>query len=158
MSGEARMPDGAPGSLSGRGRRTAPVAAMRRASLAMLVLLVIQYGLGMAVNLYGKVPGGHPGVGQAFGKAITQGAPALAIHTSLGLLLVVNAIVLVVQAVKSQHRIAVAVSIVGLLALAGATFNGASFVSKGQAANSLAMALLTGLALLCYAVGLYSLD
>lgn len=131
---------------------------MRRASLAMLVLLLIQYGLGMAVNLYVKVPGGHPGVGQAFGKAITQGAPALAIHAALGLLLVLDAIVLVVQAVKSGRRSTLAASVVGLLALAGAAFNGASFVSKGQAANSLAMALLTGLALLCYAVVLYALD
>lgn len=97
-------------------------------------------------------------MGQAFAKAITQGAPALAIHAALGLLLVLNAIGLVVQGVKSGRRNALAAAIVGLLALAGAAFNGASFVSNGRPYASLAMALLTALALLCYVVALYSLD
>ncbi|PZS18814.1 MAG: hypothetical protein DLM54_07965 [Acidimicrobiales bacterium] len=144
--------------MSNQASRTAPVTAMRRACLAMLVLLLIQYGLGMAVNLYVKVPAGHPELGQAFAKAITQGAPALAIHASLGLLLVLNAIGLVVQGVKSGRRNALAAAIVGLLALAGAAFNGASFVSNGRPYASLAMALLTALALLSYVVALYSLD
>ncbi len=152
------MAEGATASLNGQAGRAGPIAAMRRASLVMLVLLLIEYGLGMVVNLYVKVPGGHPGIGQAFGKAITQGAPALAIHASLGLLLVLNAIVVVVQAVRSRRRGVMTASVVGLLALVGAAFNGASFVSKGQAADSLAMALLTGLALLCYAVVPYLLD
>lgn len=151
------MAETAAGPLTDQGNRRGAVAAIRRASLAMVVLLLIQYGLGISVNLYVKVPGGHPGIGAAFGKAITQGAPALAIHASLGLLLVLNAIVVVVQAARSRRGGVVAASVLGLAALIGAAFNGAAFVSASRNVNSLVMALLAALAILCYVVDLYLL-
>ncbi|MGH9072716.1 MAG: hypothetical protein ACRDZQ_01140 [Acidimicrobiales bacterium] len=44
---------------------------------------------------------------------------------------------------------------VGLLAIVGAALNGARFVANAGSAASLAMALLTGLAILSYVVALY---
>lgn len=50
---------------------------------------------------------------------------------------------------------AVVASVVGLLAIVGAALNGARFVANAGSAASLAMALLTGLAILSYVVALY---
>ncbi len=44
-----------------------------------------------------------------------------------------------------------------LLAIVGAAASGAAFVGSGADGDSLAMALLTGVALLCYAVNLFVL-
>ena len=44
-----------------------------------------------------------------------------------------------------------------LLAIVGAAASGAAFVDSGADGDSLTMALLTGVALFCYAVGLFVL-
>jgi hypothetical protein len=75
----------------------------------------------------------------------------------LGLLLGLVAIGVLVQAVVARHPGAVVSSALGLLALVCAAAAGASFTSSGDAADSMAMAVLTGVALLCYAVNLYGL-
>ena len=46
---------------------------LRRASLAALVLLVVQYGIGIAVNLYVTVPKSDHG--QTIVKVISTGRP-----------------------------------------------------------------------------------
>jgi hypothetical protein len=48
------------------------------------------------------------------------------------------------------RRASFAAATVGLLAVAGAAVSGANFASQGHDSSSLAMALLTGVALLCY--------
>ena len=45
--------------------------------------------------------------------------------------------------------------LIGLLALVGAAAQGAAFVSNAHPAASMTMAILTGVALLCYGVSLY---
>jgi hypothetical protein len=51
---------------------SASLARVRRGSLAALVLLVVQYGIGMSVNLYVSVPGGDHGGGLG-SRAATRG-------------------------------------------------------------------------------------
>ena len=46
-------------------------------------------------------------------------------------------------------------SVIGLLALVGAAAQGAAFVSDAHPSASMTMAVLTGVALLCYSVSLY---
>jgi hypothetical protein len=102
--------------------------------------------IGIGVNLYIKVPG----AAHSIGDAISKGPAALALHVVLGLLLVVAAVGLVVQTAIARDRILLAPSIVGLIALILAVVSGVSFVDKGQASASLAMAIFTGVALLAY--------
>ena len=49
-----------------------------------------------------------------------------------------------------RHRGAIAAPAAGLAAIIAAAFAGAAFVSSEQAGASMAMAVLTGVALLCY--------
>jgi hypothetical protein len=134
---------------------TASLARVRRGSLAALVLLVVQYGIGMYVNLYVTVPRGDHGGG--LGSAIANGPAMLSSHAVLGLALGLVAIGVLVQAIMARHLSAIIWSALGLLALAFASVAGASFTSSADAADSMGMAVMTGVALLCYAANLYAL-
>jgi hypothetical protein len=139
--------------------QTAAINRLRRASLGSLIALLIQYGLGMGVNLYVNVPKsdqGH-GTGAAFGKAMSNGPAALAVHTGIGLLLVLNVVSVLVLAVRTRLRVVMISAVVGLVSVVGAAFSGAGFVDSGAAGASMTMAVLTGVALACYAVNLYAL-
>ena len=139
--------------------RAGAVPIMRRITLGMTVALLVQYGLGMVVNLYVTVPARDQGGGvfTAVGRAFANGPAGLAIHAGLGLLLIVGAIQLVVRSVLARHRPLIWLSSVSLLAILGAAFNGAAFVNSGNDGASLGMAMLTGIALLCMTISLYVL-
>jgi len=79
----------------------------------------------------------------------------LAVHAGLGLLLLVAAVNVLTRAIRARHRFAIAASVTGLLAIAGAAVSGASFVSDSKAGASMAMAVLTGIALMCYLGNLF---
>lgn len=139
--------------------QSAAIERLRRASLGSLIALLIQYGLGMGVNLYVNVPKSDQGqgIGAAFGKALSHGPAALAVHTGVGLLLIVNVVVVLVLAVRTRLRAVMVSAIVGLVSVLGAAFSGVGFVDNGATGASMAMALLTGVALACYATNLYVL-
>jgi hypothetical protein len=101
------------------------------------------------------VPGADHGRG--IGTAISNGPVALSMHAVLGFLLTLAAIGLLVQAVIARHWAVLAASAVALVTIAGAFFDGISFVSQGHTADSMAMATLAGIALLCYGIALYLL-
>lgn len=138
-------------------RRTADrqLERLRGASLGAAVMLVIQFGLGIGVNLYVTLPTAGRG-GRSVGQAFSNGA-LLALHTVFGLLLVVTAISLLVRAIAARHRPVIVTSAVGLLAIIAAAGSGASFVSDSANGASLGMALATGVAMLCYLVSLFIL-
>lgn len=139
-------------------RTTSPAAAtrmtrLRRGSLAVLVLIVAEYAIGMYVNIYSGVPGADAGHGP--GTAIAQGPAILSAHIVLGLALTLSALAVLVSAVLSRRAAAIAASAAGLAALGLAVSAGSSFTSTGRPEDSMAMSVLTGVALLCYAVNLY---
>ena len=142
-----------------RERSSWPDDGLRRTSLGMSVALLVQSALGMWVNLYVTVPkrdqGG--GVAAAVGRALSNGPAALAVHAGIGLILVVGAISLVIRAIRARHRMVMLTSLVSLLAIVGAAGSGAAFVNTGSNGASLSMALLTGLALLCFVTNLFVL-
>jgi hypothetical protein len=133
---------------SGRHIQRAGLAGLRRPSLAALVMLVAQYGLGIVLNLYVAVPASdeHAGIMQE----IASGPLTLTLHALLGLALVATAIVLLVRAVGTGDRPIAVLAAAGLTAIGGAFASGEIFVRSGEQGASLAMALLTGVALLCY--------
>ncbi len=140
--------------------------ALRRMTLATALLVILQIALGMVVNLYVTVPAHHPGANPAsyltgstrsLGWSVSQGPAWLAVHASLGLALVLMAIVVAVYAAAARTGWAAVTSVVGGLLVIGAGFNGASFVNFGHNISSLLMALLALGALACYLAGLYLL-
>jgi hypothetical protein len=132
-----------------------PASRLRRASLTALVLLLGQYVLGMAVNIYVTVPKADHGAGP--GDQISNGPALLSAHIVMGLGLVVAAVGLVVGAVRARERGTIATSAVALLAIVGAAGSGTGFVSDGDNIDSMIMAVLTAVALVCYALNLYRL-
>jgi hypothetical protein len=133
--------------------------AVRRSSLGVCVALLVQYALGLWLNTYVTVPVRDQGGGifAAAGRAMANGPAALAVHAGLGLLLLLGSIVLVVRAAADRSGFFVATSAVSLLAVLGAAATGAAFVSSGQDSASLAMGLLTAVALLCQVLNLFRL-
>jgi hypothetical protein len=133
----------------------ASLARLRRGSLAVLVLVVAEYLIGMYVNLFVTIPRADHGHG--VGSAIANGPAILATHAVIGLLLGLAALGVLVQAIMARHAGAIAASAAGLFALAFASAAGASFTTSGHPADSMAMSVLTGVGLLCYAANLYLL-
>ena len=133
--------------------------ALRGASFGALVMLIVQFAIGTVVNLYIAVPAADKasGVLTAVGRALSEGPAALAVHTGLGLLLILAAIGLVVRALRARHAAVLVLSVIGLLAIVAAAVSGARFVSTGAGSASLAMALATAVGLLCYAISLFVL-
>jgi hypothetical protein len=133
---------------------------LRRISLGMSIALLVQYALGMWVNLYVTVPkrdhGG--GVPAAVGRALSNGPAALAVHAGLGLILVVGSVVLVIRTIRARYRVTMVTSLVSLVAVVGAAGSGAAFVNTGNNGASLGMALLTAVAMLCFLLNLYVLQ
>lgn len=104
------------------GGRPSTAEIIRRASLGTAIALLIQYGLGMWVNLYATIPARDQGGGEfaAIGRALSHGPAGLAVHTGLGLLLLIGSIVPVVRAVADRRPAFIVTSGVSLLAILGA--------------------------------------
>ena len=125
----------------------------RRGSLTVLVLTLVEYGMGMYINLYVTVPPADRGRG--LGSALANGPAVLSLHAVIGLLLGLGAVGVLAQAAMARHLAAIIASVAGLAALALADAAGTSFTSSGHPADSMAMSVLTGTALACYATILY---
>ncbi len=133
----------------------ASLARLRRASMAALVLLLAEYVLGMYVNLYVAVPAADHG--HSVGSVISNGPVILSAHAVIGLLLGLSALAVLVLSLIARRPSVIAISVVGLIALAVASMAGSSFTSSGTSADSMAMSVMTGVGLLCYAANLYLL-
>ncbi len=116
------------------------------------VLLVIQFGLSTAVNLYVTLPP-H----KSFWSAVfSQGL--VAVHAIVALLLLVGASVsALIRSIRSGHRLVVALTSAGLLAIIVAAASGVAFVRDGSNDASLSMALAAAVALFCYLAAIFSL-
>jgi membrane-associated PAP2 superfamily phosphatase len=137
---------------------------LRRAAFVTLVLLLIQFALGIGANLYVTVPAHHPGARpgsyfsgslQSLGWALHHARAVLAAHTALGFVIVLAAVGLVVQTARLRRGRLLAAATLGTLSVIGAGFNGASFLDYNKDVNSLIMALLFALAMFCYLLILY---
>lgn len=127
-------------------------SSVSRDCLVALIALVLQFGLGMVLNLFITVPPGDARAG--FITEVRTAPLGLTLHALLGTLLIGAAIVLVTRAVRAKDRLVIALAATGLVAVAGAFTAGEMFVRDGRNGVSLAMALLTGVALVSYAIAL----
>ena len=125
---------------------------LRQASLAILIVLIVQFALGISVNLYVTLPTvGHPGHASWFGNG-----PLLALHAALGMLLVLSAIFVLIRAIMARNGTLIVTSAAGLAAILLAAFFGSGFTDKLTDGYSLGMSIAFAVALACYAIGLYA--
>jgi hypothetical protein len=155
------------------GRRPAQTPAEERAeavrrlrvfSFAQVLLLAVQTGLGVVANIFATLPASDQGKGllSSFGDSMSKGPVAVAAHAGFGMLVFVNACLLIVFSLTVRETSVRLASVVGWLCIAGAAVSGASFVNAAQNSNSanyasLVMGLLTMVAFAGYAWNLFAL-
>src|SRR6516165_12355338 len=84
-------------------------AGLQQASLGILILLIVQFALGMGVNLYVTLPAtGHPGHASWFGNGTL-----LALHAALGMILIIGAIFVLVRAIMARNATLIVTSAAG---------------------------------------------
>ena len=140
------------------------VRRLRIFSFAQVLLLVVQTGLGIAVSIFATLPAADQGQGllSSFGNSMSKGPVGVAAHAGFGMLVFVNACLLIVFSLTVRDRSVKLASALGWLCIAGAASSGAAFVNANQdtsSANyaSLVMGLLTMVAFAAYAWNLYVL-
>jgi hypothetical protein len=140
------------------------VRRLRTFSLAQVLLLAVQTALGLVANLFAKLPAADEGKGllSSFGNSIIKGPASVATHAGFGMLVFVNACLLIVFSLTVQNTAVRLASALGWLCIAGAAVSGAAFINATQnstSANyaSLIMGLLTMIAFACYAWNLFVL-
>jgi len=127
-------------------------AGLRQANLAILIVLSVQFALGIGVNLYVTLPAaGHPGHASWFGNGAL-----LALHAALGMFLLLASIFVLVRAIMARNVTLIVTSAAGLVAIFAAAFFGSGFTDKLTDGYSLGMAMATAVALVCYAIGLFA--
>ncbi|HEV8666492.1 MAG TPA: hypothetical protein VN665_01415 [Candidatus Paceibacterota bacterium] len=127
--------------------------ALRLNAMFLIGALVVQYALGMYVNLFVSFPENATD-GQLWEFAWSQ--PPLAAHIILAILLLLGAIVALVRAVLYKNKGWIIANTVGLLAILAAGASGASFIPSQGDIYSYSMSLAFLAAMLAYALGLLS--
>jgi len=117
------------------------LAALRGNCMGAAVLLIIEFALGIGVNLYVSVPAHKAFFSTVFGSAVLTARAAVA------LVLLGAAIAALVRAIRSRRLIAF--TSVGLAAILAAGIAGASFAGNASNGASLGMGLATAVAMFC---------
>lgn len=130
-------------------RSTSTPQPMRPILLGVACILLVQFLLGMVVNLFVVVPASHPGAGASnyfpgvvavIAWSVTRSWPWIALHVGLGVGLVVGGLVVLVWAWSARQTSVLIACSLSVLAAAGAAFNGASFLMYGHDFSSMIMA------------------
>ena len=120
----------APGRHTRRpGRAGLRRARLRHMSVAALVMLVLQYGLGIILNLYVEVPAVRR-ARRDHHRDRHRAPLALTAHAILGIALIGTAILLVARAVGVRDRLLAVLATAGLTAIGGAFGAGEIFVRE----------------------------
>src|SRR5579875_4103678 len=164
----ARFMTTADGTLGVRGKGTRNMDQAGQArnlgghTFALMALLMLQFLVGMWVNLFVAIPAHHPGVSPNYFAGVVGGVPwalvhgalFLQLHVALGLLLGLMGIAHLVRAIRTANAAARGWSIVGLVGVLTAAGNGASFLNYGHNFSSMLMSVGFALALVGYGMSL----
>ncbi len=142
----------------------APLRQMTRGLERLLILLGIQFLIGMMTNLWVVIPETHPGSNapdyflgllQGIPWALVHGPLMLQLHIAVGLGLWVFSTLVAILAVRGRHGCTLrTVAVLGWIGVTGAGFNGGSFLNYGHDISSFLMSLGFILAATCYVWGL----
>ena len=128
---------------------TTRLAALRGNCMGAAVLLIVQFGLGIGVNLYVTLPSNKSFFPTVFSSGV------VAVHAIVALALLGAAISALVRAIRVRR--AVAFTSAGLAAILVAAGAGVSFAGNQSNGASLTMALATAVAMFCYLAAVFSL-
>jgi hypothetical protein len=128
---------------------TTRLAALRGNCMGAAVLLIVQFGLGIGVNLYVTLPSNKSFFATVFSSGV------VAVHAIVALALLGAAISALVRAIRVRR--AVAFTSAGLAAILVAAGAGVSFAGNQTNGASLTMALATAVAMFCYLAAIFSL-
>lgn len=134
-------------SSGGTGAVGTPERRMRelqRTSIGMIVVLVIQFALGTAYNLYGTMPTDGKSLG------LYSDGGLLAVHGTLGLIIALGSLRALMLGARSKNRGLFAATLVATLSVFGAVGGGMAFLPHGSNGASLTMSLAGGVAMLSY--------
>lgn len=109
---------------------------LRGNSFAAVVMLLLEYGLGIWMSLYGHLPGSDHGTNFAagYGRAIADSPIGLAIDAVLGGVLMLSATTALVRSFLTRRPALITAAGVGFVAITAAALSGIRFV--GQDAGS----------------------
>jgi hypothetical protein len=140
--------------------RVSGLNGLRANSLSVVVILLIEFGLGISVNLFAKLPASDHGKGTipGFGSAVTGGPVVLTLHALLGTLLLAGGIAALVRAIVVRRPLLWGLASVALLSIVVAWVSGSRFVGSMDNGASLAMALATAVSVLCYVLILFLVE
>jgi len=125
------------------------LAALRGNCMGAAVLLIIQFALGIAVNLYVALPNHKPFFSTVFGSAL------LAAHVTVAVVLLGASIGALVRAIRARRVILL--TAVGFASVLAAGIAGATFTGSQNDGASLAMALATAVAMFSYLAAIFTL-
>jgi hypothetical protein len=139
---------------------TPRITALRANALAAVVMLLIQYCLGISVNLYSTLPASDRGKAlfASFTSAVGGGPLLLSLHALLGTLLLITASAALLRSSRLGTTPPIALSALALVAIIVAWLAGSAFVGHTKNASSLTMALAAAVAIACYAVIIFLVD
>lgn len=140
-------------------RAAARANGLRANALAAIVMLLIQYCLGISVNLDSTLPTADHGTSLfgGFPSAVGNGPILLTLHALLGTLLLITALAALLRSVRVAAPRPIALTALALLAICVAWVSGSEFVGQQRTGASLAMALATAAAILCYVLVIFLL-
>jgi hypothetical protein len=112
---------------------------LRANALSAVVMLLIQYCLGISVNLYSTVPASDHGksVFAGFTAAVVDGPVVLTLHAILGILLLITALAARIRSLRSGAP-PIALTALALLAICIARMSGSEFLGHQKNGASLA--------------------
>lgn len=137
------------------------VRFLRKGLVFIMVLLVIQFIVGMYLNFYADLPKVHPGESGSYAPSIPwalagHAGIALAVHVTVWILLTVGSIALVVRSILAHSKSLIVGTALGLLFILMAGSGGLTFLNRGGADSaSFMMAVGFILALISYGVTFY---
>jgi hypothetical protein len=126
------------------------LARIRTSSLGAVIMLLIEFILGIVYNLYGTAPTAKKSIG-------LFSSPVLALHVIVAILLVIAAVGQLIRAIGIRHPLTIWMSAIGLLGIVGAGFSGVGFAGNGAAGASLGMSLAFAVSMAAYVVLVFAL-
>lgn len=136
--------------VTNKAQQRSASSAWRIAGLATALILLIEFGLGVGLNLYVSVPTHKAFFSTVFGQW------ALATHGIIALVLLASALNTLIRSMQARRGGAVFWSVIGLLAIVVASGAGIGFVQDGKTASSMAMGIAGTVALLSYVLVIFS--
>ena len=124
----------------------------------MLGALVAQFVVGMALDLFVKLPEAHPVSGdiQGYFWALTNGGgAALTTHVVIATILLLGSIATLSFSIVARSKAWIVASSFGFLGVLAGFLNGLEFINNDLDKHSMAMAMGFIIALVSYGLGVY---